>query len=225
MTDTIPTPEQPTPDQTEQEVQPVPVPPLPYTAKADTAEYRKRIGWWRIALALLLTGVFFARFGFLVWLLSTIGIAGIIVIVLVVLSRHTITFNSADFVHVNGFGRRRTFAYSDIEGAKAFVNFIEPGFGMLPRLTVAPKSGEAPLTLSSLYWPPEEMDKIIAIFQEKKVPTEFYVDPATSAMIAKQFPNYTSYMERHPLKIAVIATLAVIAFSVAAAFVMLWLFA
>ena len=53
-------------------------PPLPYTIKATLVEYRRRLGVWRIVLAIALTFIIYLRFGFTAWLISVAVIAVII---------------------------------------------------------------------------------------------------------------------------------------------------
>ncbi len=206
-----------TPEPASAQQAPVIPPALPYTIKAHLGEYRRRLGVGRIILALALTAILYFRFGFWVWLFSAIAIVLIIFVILWVLGRRTLVLSDADIQHIGGFSARRTLSYSNIESAKVFLSYVEPTFGVAPRVTIAEKNSKTPLTLSALYWPVEEIDKLMAVLQEKKVKVEYYDQPVNSAMIVKEFPIYTSYIERHPFKIAAIATVAIIVVAVAIA--------
>ncbi|OJU88121.1 hypothetical protein BGO17_04080 [Candidatus Saccharibacteria bacterium 49-20] len=218
MTDAT-TPTQTPPEPIEAPQEPIAAPPLPYMLRANLREYRKRLGLWRILLALGLTVLFFFKLGFLGWLLSVAGIALIIVIILWFLGKRTLEVTSSELVYRSALGKARNVAYTDIEGVKVFVNYYEPTFGVAPRVTIGLKKGE-PLSLYALYWPIDDLDKLLAVLRDKSVPTEYYADPATYAMIAQQFPKYATLIERHPWRIAwaivgaivVIVTVAVVGF-------------
>ena len=79
-----------------------------------------------------------------------------------------------------------------------FANYYETSFGVVPRISIGRKSGKSPLTLSGLYWQAAELDKVISVLKDKKVEAEYYEDLVNYAMIAKQFPAYATYVERHP---------------------------
>ncbi len=180
---------------------PIAAPPLPYTIKANLVEYRRRLGLWRVLLALGLTVLFFYRFGVVGWLLSVIGIAALICIILWFMAHRSVEIRSGELIYKGAFGKERKIQFSEIEGVKVFVNYYEPTFGVAPRVSIGLKKGE-PLSLYSLYWPIEDLDKLLAVLRDKSVPTEYYADPATYAMIAAQFPTYATLIERHPWKIA-----------------------
>lgn len=218
MTDTT-TPTQTPPEPIEAPQEPIAAPPLPYMLRANLREYRKRLGLWRILLALGLTVIFFYKLGFLGWLVSVAGIALIIVIILWFLGKRTLEVTNSELIYRNALGKARNVAYTDIEGVKVFVNYYEPTFGVAPRVTIGLKQGE-PLSLYALYWPIDELDKLLAVLRDKSVSTEYYADPATYTMIAQQFPKYATLIERHPWRIAwvivgaivVIVTVAVVGF-------------
>lgn len=196
---------------------PVQVPTLPYTFKAHLGEYRKRLGAGRILLALGLTSIFAFRFGVLVWILSVIGIAAVIWGVMYLLSTRTITLSSDSIVYRNGFGKQRTIRLSEIEGVKAFLGYIEASFGIAPRIVVGVKGDAAPLILSALYWKPDDLDIVLAYATEKSLETISYPDPVSYPAIAKEFPSYASYIERHTGLVAIIAVVAILIVVVAIA--------
>ena len=200
MTDTT-TPTQTPPQPAETPVEPVAAPPLPYMLRANLHEYLRRLGLWRIFLGLGLTVIFFFKLGFLGWLLSVVGITLIIVIILWFLGKRTLEVTSSELIYRNALGKARTVAFTEIEGVKVFVNYYEPTFGVAPRVSIGLKKGE-PLSLYALYWPIDDLDKLLAVLRDKSIDTEYYADPATYAMIAQQFPKYATLIERHPWRIA-----------------------
>lgn len=194
-----------------QEQQPIVAPPLPYTIKANLVAYRKRIGMGRIGLALIITLVFYFKLGFLGWLLSTAGLAVLIVAILYILKSRTLTITSSEVTHVNFFRRQRVIPFEAIEGVKVFINYYEVSFGAVPRVIIAEKSSKSPLILSTMYWPVDEIDKLLAVLRDKNITTDYYDDVVTSAMIKQQFPSYASYAERHTWMIAIIGSFAIVA--------------
>ena len=206
----------PQPTEAPQET-PIVAPALPYTIKANLHEYGRRVGIWRILLALALTVFFFYKFGFVGWLLSVAGIAVLLGSILWFLSHRSLEITQGQLAPKNALGKVRTVRFDEIEGVKVFVNYYEPTFGVAPRVTIGLKKGE-PISLYALYWPIEELDKLLAVLRDAKVHTEYYADPATYTMIAAQFPTYATYIERHPWKIAwaVVGIILVIAIIIAA---------
>lgn len=190
--------------------EPIKAPALPYTIKANLVEYRRRIGLWRVILSFALTFLFFVKFGFVVWLLSVIGLTVLIAVILWRLGRRSIIISPDGIEYVNGIGRRTKMTFSDIEGAKVFINYYEPSFGVVPRVSIGRKSGKSPISLMGLFWPAIELDKLIAVLNDKKVKVEYYEDVANYGMIAKQFPAYATYVERHPYKLATIIVIAIL---------------
>ena len=185
-------------------------PPLPYTIKATLVEYRRRLGVWRIVLAIALTFIIYLRFGFTAWLISVAVIAVIIGGILWFLGRRSLIMTPGGIEYENCFGKRTKIAYSDIDGVKVFANYYETSFGVVPRISIGRKSGKSPLTLSGLYWQAAELDKVIAVLKDKKVEAEYYEDLVNYAMIAKQFPAYATYVERHPYKLATIIVIGIL---------------
>lgn len=210
MTDST-TPSQ-TPEPTNTPVEapaPVPAPTLPYEFKASLGEYRKRLGVARIVLAFALTLIFWFRFGPIVWIISVIGIAALIMVILYFLAARRLTMNADSLVFTGSFGKKRTVRYDELEGAKVFINYIEAGFGVTPRVAIAVKGGE-PLVFSGLFWSVDELDKLLAVLRDKNVPTEYYADMATVQAVGKQFPAYATYAEKHTVLLATLITVGII---------------
>lgn len=185
-------------------------PTLPYTFHATLAEYRRRLGAWRIVLALALTFLIYLRFGFVTWLLSVVAIVVIIVGILWFLGRRSVTITPEGVDYKNGLGTHFVIPFAEMDGAKVFVNYYEASFGVVPRVTIGRKAGTAPISLMGLYWRPEELDKLIAVLNDKKVKVEYFEDIATYTMIAKQFPAYATYVERHPYKLATFIVIGIL---------------
>lgn len=217
MTDQLQQDQHTTPPSTEQQTtaqlpvtdpgfvpEPLPAAPsLPFHIKADLSGYRQRLGVFRIVLAIALTGIIFFRFGWLAWVISVVVIGLTIFIVMFALSRRSVTLN-ADSIQVHSaFGRTTTVSYADLAGAKVFLGYIEAGFGHAPRIVVGKNNNKPLLSMNTLYWNVNDIDLLQATLQSKNVALETYVDPVLSATVAKQFPGYVSYFERHPYLVAV----------------------
>lgn len=200
MTDT-PTP---TPQQAQE---PVKAPALPYTFFANLSMYRKRLGVWRIILAFAVSLILFFRFGLIVWLISLAAIILIIGVILFALKKRSITVDADGIEYKNMFGQRNRITYSEIESVKVFINFYDPAFGTTPRVSIAKKGDtSAPIVLVGMYWGLEDLDKLLAVVKDKNVKAEYYDDMAAYGDVAKAFPSYATYLERHTGRVALIAT-------------------
>lgn len=216
MTDTlnqVPTPSLPptqSPDQQLPTPEPIVAPPLPFTANANLTEYRRRLGVWRIILAFALTFFFFYKLGFVGWLLSVVAITAILITILMFFKKRSITLTETGIEYRRLLAKPRLISYEEIESVKVFLYFYEASFGTAPKAVFGLKSKQSPISLYALYWSPEDIDKILAILKDKKVLVEYYEDIATYTVIAQQFPSYATYIEKHPVKIAVFATIGII---------------
>lgn len=178
-------------------------PTLPYTFKATLSGYRKRLGVWRVVLALALTGFFFYKFGLLGWLVSIGAITIFIVGILFFTVNKSITLYENKLVYKNAWGKKRAVLYRDVEAVKVFLAYYDPSFGVSPRAIIGVK-GSTPLSLNTLFWPLEECDKMLRVLTAHEASTEYYEDVVTSTTIAQQFPTYASYVERHPGRVVAI---------------------
>lgn len=194
--------------------EPVPVPLLPFEMKATLKGYWPRVGIFRFILGFALTFIIYARGGFLAWLLSVIAIVILLTVILLCLSKRSITATEEGLEFKNAFGAKRSIIYSDISVARLFIGYVETGgFGVMPRIIISSNEGTPFASIYALYWPPEKMESLLALLNERKVKVEAYDTVVNSAMIAKQFPDAVSYYEKHPYIIAigiVIALLIVI---------------
>jgi len=213
MTDTVQT----TPEVPQE---PIKAPALPHAIHANLKEYRRRLGVWRVLLAFALTFIFLVRFGWVVWVFSVIALVLILGIILWFLGKRSLTLTAEGIEFKNALGRGKTLLYSDIEGAKVFVNYYDTGFGIMPRLSIASKSKEEGITLIGMFWPVEELDAILATLREKNITAEYYEDAVTYTAITQQFPKYGTYVERHPGKIVAISLVAIVAVCVGIALFM-----
>lgn len=187
----------------------VPVPALPYSFKTTLSEYRKRLGVPRILIAFAITFLFWLRWGPVVWLVSVIFLAAILGGILYWMASRRVTVQEDGFEFSGWLSRKRTVAYSQIEGVKVFINFLDAGFGVSPRVSIAVKDA-ASINLSGLYWNIDDLDKLLAVLNSKKVAIEYYDDIVQYGAIAAQFPQYASYVERHTGRVAFIVIIAII---------------
>ena len=194
-----------------QEVPLPPAPALPFTVKADTKQYLKSLGPARILLALGITIVFWVRLGLLGWLISVIIIAALITLIIFMLTRREITVNS-DGVHFkNSFGITKSTKFDEIEAVQILDNYVDPGFGAMPRIMVAKKSGGVAFSIIGIFWPYEGMTQLLSALRSKKVPLNFYIDQIQSAQVAKEFPELVPFYERHPYWVAAISVVVIFA--------------
>ena len=199
-----------------QTVQLPPAPALPFTLKASATQYRKSIGMTRVAAALGLSLVFWVKLGFLGWFISVVGIAAIIIVVIFLLTRRSITVNNDGVHYKNAFGVTKSVLFEEVASVEVFENYLEPGFGVMPRIILAKKSGGYLFSTIGLFWPYTESSKLLSSLKDNKVLLNVHTDPAQSSTIAKEFPNLVPYYERHPYWIAVIiAFLIIVAVAIA----------
>ncbi|MGH7218288.1 MAG: hypothetical protein ACREGE_02500, partial [Candidatus Microsaccharimonas sp.] len=180
----------------------VKAPTLPHTLEANLKQYFRKLGAWRIVLALALTALLYLRFGLLVWILSVVGLAAIIGIILFFLARRRLMATDTGLEYTNPFGRVRKITYGEIETAKVFVNFYEPSFGAMPRVSIGMQADVSPIVLSGMYWPLEGLDALLAILNDKKVVVESTAEVVMIKHITTYFPKYATYAERHTIMLA-----------------------
>ncbi len=196
--------------------EPVKAPALPYEFKASFKEYSKRINKGAIIAAIVLSSFFFIKFGALVGVLSVAGRIVLIGLILFLLTHRSITLKPEGIDYRNGLGKVRTIHYQDIEGVKVFLNYVEPSFGAFPRILIGVRDG-APLSVLAVYWPLDELEKLLAVLRDKTTEAEYYDQPVAYGTIAKQFPTYVPYIERHPGRVAAITTVAILVLAAAIA--------
>ena len=182
----------------EQSVVLPPAPVLPFTVKASAAQYRKAIGLNRIVAALAISSVFWFKFGFLVWLITVVGLAAFIVIIIYLLTRRSITINNNGVRYKNAFRITKSLKFDEIKSVEVFENYIEPGFGTMPRVILAKKSGGHLFSTIGIFWPYGEVAKLLAVLKDREVELNVYTGVANSSNIAKEFPGLLSFYERHP---------------------------
>lgn len=207
-----------TPSSPSPEVKPLPpAPALPFTMKAHLAEYSRRLGMWRYILGFLISLFILFRFGPVAWIAAIAAITGIILLFLYFMAHRSVAATAEGLEYTNGFNKKRTVAYADIPNSKVFVSYIEPGFGIAPRVIIM-LAGKPFVSLSGLYWKYEDIDLLLATLQEKKVGIEFYQDLVISKTIKTQFPTALLWYERHPVVFALLLTVLIIVAAFAYAF-------
>ncbi|MFZ1301913.1 MAG: hypothetical protein WAQ27_05075 [Candidatus Microsaccharimonas sp.] len=176
----------------------LPVPPLPLVVKANLKNYFGYLGFIRVGLALGISIFFWTKFGFIAWIISVVGITALIVIILFILSRRSVTLDEQGVHTKNGLGLKKNATYQEISTAKVFINYVEPGFGVIPRVVIGRKNANQLASFAGLFWLNEDMDKMLAVLNDKKVTVEYYDEAVTSLVVTKEFPDYFLAYERHP---------------------------
>jgi len=206
------TPDAPQKAPTEPTEQPpiVQVPPLPYEFKADISQLRKRLGVWRYVLGYIIAFVLLVRFGWIVVGVGFAVLALVIVVSIFIPSRRSIVAMEDKIEYRNGFGKVRTLPYADIEGVKVFLGYYVDNFGVSPRILIGQKNGGAPLSITSVYWKGDDLDKLLAVLKDKGIVLEAYDAVVTYREIAQQFPTYVSGLERNTRKIILFTVIGII---------------
>jgi len=187
-----------------------PAPILPFFIKANASQYRKSIGITRIGLALGISVIFWVKLGFLGWLITVIGIAAVIILIVYLLTRRSITVDNESVHYKNPFGIRKSININEIKSVEIFDNYVDPGFGVMPRIILAKKSGGFLFSIIGIFWPVTEVQKLLSALKANKVTLNFYSKPVQSQNIAKEFPNLVPYYERHPYMTAAIGSIVTI---------------
>lgn len=200
----------------EQEVPLPPAPALPFTIDADAVKYRQSIGTTRIVVALGITIIFWVRLGPLGWLISVVSIAALIWLIIFLITRRSITIDGQGVHYKGSFGAKKSIHFDEIKSVEVFDNYIDPGFGAMPRIIIAPKSGGYFFSIAGIFWPNESMAQLLSSLRDNKVALNFYTEPIVSAGISKQFPQLVPFYERHPYLVAVIASAVLFAVIIAA---------
>lgn len=183
--------------------QPLPVAPiLPFQMKANLTEYRRRLGVLRFILAFGLTLLILARFGWASWLVFIAVVAVLILAILFVFAKRSLTVHSDRIEFKNAFGRVRQVTFEDISTVKVFMGHVEAGFGHAPRIIIGTKSNKPFFSATTLYWRAEDIDSLLAALKDKNVAIESYEELVLSYAIAKQFPEYVTVVEKHPIWIS-----------------------
>lgn len=189
---------------------PITPPTLPYAFAADLTEYKKRIGVGRIIFAGLLSLLIWLRFGMLAWIISVIVIVAVIIFTMQFLKRRSVEVTNESITMTSMLGKPFTIRFDEIENAKLFLNFLEASFGYAPRVSIAKRGEKRPMVFSSLYWNPSDLDKLVAVLNDKKLEVLAYEDAVQYAAIAKQFPEHATFIERHTIGLAVAIVLLIV---------------
>lgn len=168
----------------------------------DLSDYRKRLGWFRIILAVGLTFIVFYAKGFEAWLITVLGVAIILAAYFVYLKRRSLMIEDGQLIYTNAFGKKRTLSLSDIESVRVYLAYIEPSFGYAPRVIISGKQTGYFMSLISLYWNSKEVEALLEYCKDQGVKVEYFDQPTVSRMIVQQFPDTVPYYEKHPVRIA-----------------------
>lgn len=192
---------------TDQNQQPAPqpltvAPTLPFQMIANLTEYRRRLGIIRFILAFGLTLIILVRFGWASWLAFIVLVSVLIFIILFVLAKRSLTMQADRLEFTNAFGRTRQLKLEDISTVKVFMGYLEAGFGHAPRIIIGTKANKPFFNATTLYWRAEDIDSLLAALKDKNVAIESYEEPVLSYSLAKQFPEYVSVTEKHPVWIS-----------------------
>lgn len=170
--------------------------------RPDLRDYRKRLGWFRVVLAIGLTFIVFYAKGFEAWLITVFGVGIILAAYFVYLKRRSLMIEDGQLIYTNAFGKKRTLSLPDIESVRVYLAYIEPSFGYAPRVIISGKQTGYFMSLISLYWNSKDIDALVEYFKEQSVNVEYFDQPTVSRMIAQQFPDSVPYYEKHPVRIA-----------------------
>jgi len=191
-------------------------PALPFTIKADAAKYRKSLGTTRIIIAVGITFIFWIRLGPLGWLISVVSIAALIWFIIFLITRRSITVDTNSLYYNGSFGVVKSANFNEIKSVEVFDNYIDPGFGAMPRIIVAKKSGGYLFSIAGIFWPNESTTTLLSSLKDNKVALNFHTQPVASADISKEFPQLVPFYERHPYWVVIIAATVIFAAIVAA---------
>lgn len=193
----------------------LPEPPQPpFFLRGNLTEYRRRLGTKRLSLGFTLTLYFLYKFGFVGWLISIAVLVAIISLILLLMISRSIRAEDSTMSYRRIFKSRRTISYDEIESVKVFENFNEFAFSGAQKVIIGFKQKSWPIKMYEYYWLKTDVEKLLALFKQKNVSIEYYDQPVTAAVIAKQFPRYASFSELHArlvITITIVVTTLVLA--------------
>ena len=133
---------------------------LPLTIRTSFKEYRRRIGVVRVGLALAISLIILARYGFFAWIVFLVLIAALLAAILWVLLRRSLTLTDSEVVYKNAFGKERRSPISDITEVKVFAQYVDYSFGVMPRIIIATRQFTPLASLVGLFWAVEDLQKL-----------------------------------------------------------------
>lgn len=138
-------------------------------------------------------------------------------------ARRKVTITERDITVRGGLLPKKTIQRASLKGIYVPA-YVEPNFGQFQRLLLRDEQTGAKISLNGLYWGDEAVAAAYQALPAKQVAKQ--KEQLASVHIAKQFPEYLSYGERHPYKTAgmIVAGImaAVVLFVVLAWFVQPW---
>ena len=186
----------------------------PIILKNSLKAYFARLGVMRFIVALLIIGVYtYARpmYGVVIFVCVAVVLG---LVFWHIAHRKTIVSDDA-ITSMGGLARKKVIRRSNLQGV-LLAHYVEPGFGVTKRLLLRDKQSGARISVGEFYGATAAIDTL-----QKTLPPEAiaeHADPIVIAGVAKQFPEYCSYAERHPYLLAmmiVVGTLIVIVIIVA----------
>jgi hypothetical protein len=195
-----------------------PAPALPLRVKASFAQYSKKLGTGRIILAFIVSLFFWFRFGPVVWIISVVGLAAVIGIFIYLATSRSITVDQKQVRHKGMFGKTDALNLDEIETVKIFPYYLDAGFGTLPRIMIAKKSGGLFVGITGMFYTDESIFELLSALKSQGVKLEFYEDTVDYSTIAKQFPQLVASHERNPIGVGVILFVVIIAITLAITF-------
>ncbi len=185
---------------------------LPLIIRANSETYRKYLGPFRIGLGLILSLYFWFKFGFWGWVISVVGIALLLTLIMAALFGRRIEFDGNVLRYRNALGLTKDVPIDQIADVRVYLSYVESTFGVTPRIFITNKlPGKRPISLLSLYWRPEDLDNLLAALHQQGVPVRYSEEGTSAQLLVKESPELFSFMERHYLLSGILIALAILA--------------
>ena len=114
-------------------------------------------------------------------------------------ARRKVAITERDITARGGLLPKKTIQCASLKGVYV-PTYVEPNFGQFQRLLLRDEQTGAKISLNGLYWGDEAVAAAYQALPAKQVAKQ--KEQLASVHIAKQFPEYLSYGERHPYKTA-----------------------
>lgn len=179
--------------------------------------YLARLGAGRFILAAIIIAVyFFAQPAQGIFVLA--GVVLGLGVAFYHLTQRRVIIGDTAVIAVGGLAKKQTITRASLE-AHYFTRFSETNFGIFERILLRDAQTGARISINGLYWDAKELAEIRKLLQQKNT-IATHSDIVASADLAKQYPQYLSYIERHPYKSASLIVLAVVVAAIAFAAIM-----
>lgn len=182
--------------------QSAPTSDLPLTIQVNVKQYLRRLGVPRFILAAVLLGFV----GVYADPITAGIIIGSVVVILGIsffhISRLKVEVTTTHIRRFGGLAKSKTIQLTNLAPVLGFLQYVEPGFGVYPRIILRDTTTRTIISLQALYWGLEDIQRLAAVVEALGKEAQYYEGLATSAMIAKQFPDYLPLHERRPYALA-----------------------